>query len=63
MEGKKQTFVMACNSFFGRKPNQTLQEFNAELKALTPADRADFTKWFREVGIEISDAPAAAVAG
>lgn len=52
MDLKKMSFVMACNSHFGRKPGQTLQEFNQELKALTPKDREDLTAMFRELGID-----------
>jgi hypothetical protein len=52
MDLKNMTFVMACNSFFGRKQGQSLQEFNAELKALTPKDREDMVVLFREVGID-----------
>jgi len=37
------TFMAACKNFFGFKPGQTLSEFSAEIKALTPADRAELT--------------------
>lgn len=53
------TFVMACNKFFGRKEGQTLQDFNQELKALTPKDRADLTEMFKTVGYEIKEREAA----
>ena len=33
--------VMILKEFFGFLPNQTLQEFNAELKALSPAEKAE----------------------
>jgi hypothetical protein len=49
---KSMTFVMACNSHFGRKAGQSLQDFNAELKALTPKDREDMIAMFREIGID-----------
>lgn len=52
MDLKNVTFVMACNAFFGRKPGQTLQEFNSELKALTEKDRADFVDMFKTVGYD-----------
>lgn len=52
------SFVMACMKFFGRLANQTLPEFNAELKALTPQDRADLAGMFPNVGYSITDAPA-----
>lgn len=52
MDLKKMSFVLACNSHFGRKPGQSLQEFNQELKALTPKDRADLTEMFKAQGID-----------
>ena len=52
MDLKKMSFVMACSSHFGRKPGQTLQEFNRELKELTPKDREDLTTMFRDLGID-----------
>jgi hypothetical protein len=56
MDLKSMSFVMACNSFFGRG-NKTLQEFNAELKALTPKDRADLANDFKAIGILVTDVP------
>jgi hypothetical protein len=47
------SFTKAINDFFGRKPNQTLAEFQAELKELTPEDRAYFKREFAKIGIEI----------
>lgn len=55
MSEKKATFVMACMKVFGRKPNETLPEFNAELKALTEKDRNDLVEMFRADGWEITD--------
>jgi hypothetical protein len=52
MDLKSMTFVMACNNFFGRKPGQTLQEFNVELKALAGNDRTDMIQMFKTVGID-----------
>lgn len=49
---KQMTFVQACRSFFGMLPNETLQEFVAELKALTPEDKAELIVLFRNVGID-----------
>lgn len=60
MDLKSMTFVMACNSHFGRKPGQTLQDFNAELKALTPQDRADFIEMFKTIGIDATKTMATA---
>lgn len=49
----KKSFVAACNDYFGRKPGQTLPEFQAELKALTEDDRKYFIREFVKVGYEI----------
>jgi uncharacterized protein YcgL (UPF0745 family) len=35
------SFMNACRHFFGQKPGQTLQQFGAEIKQLTEADRAE----------------------
>jgi len=48
---KEMTFVAACRQFFGMLPNETLQEFVAELKALTPQDKLDLIEMFKSVGI------------
>jgi hypothetical protein len=37
----RMSFVAACHTYFGRKPGQSLGEFGAELKALTPQDRRE----------------------
>jgi hypothetical protein len=47
------TFVRAVNEYFGRKPGQNLTEFQAELKALTPEDRAYFIREFAKIGIVV----------
>lgn len=52
MPGKHVTFVMACREFFGLLPNQTLQEFVAEVRALTQKDRADLIEMFATVGFD-----------
>jgi hypothetical protein len=52
MDLKYTTFIMACREFFGNKPGQTLQEFAAEVRALTPEDRAEFIAMFRTVGYD-----------
>lgn len=41
MEEKKTGFIVACKSYFGFKPDQTLLEFKNEVKELTPKDRED----------------------
>lgn len=51
---KKMSFMVACRDFFGMLPSQGLQDFAKELKALTPADRADITKGLEQNGYEIT---------
>lgn len=47
----KTTILM---KFFGRKPGQSLSEFNAEIKALTPEDKEELvTLAAKELGVEI----------
>jgi hypothetical protein len=52
VEIKTMTFIMACRTFFGTKPGQTLQDFAAEVRALTAEDRAEFIRMFYTVGID-----------
>lgn len=40
---EKISFVAACKRYFGLKQDQKLLEFQGEIKALTPQDRADLT--------------------
>jgi hypothetical protein len=47
------SFTKAVVDHFGKKPGQTLPEFQQELKALTPEDRAYFIREFKKVGIEV----------
>lgn len=49
------TITTACKNYFGYKPGQTLGEFMAEVKALTPDDREYFKREFVKVGIEITN--------
>lgn len=49
---KHVTFIMACRSFFGMKPGQTLQEFAAEIRALSLEDKTAFIEMFRTVGFD-----------
>jgi len=51
---KVMSFTAACKDFFGYKPGQTLSEFMNEVRALTPEDKAYFTKLFPSVGYEIT---------
>ncbi len=47
------TFTKACHDYFGRKPDQSLGEFQQELKALDDENRAYFKREFLKIGIEI----------
>jgi len=49
---KHVTFVMACREFFGLLPNETLQEFVAEVRALTQKDKTDMIEMFKTVGLD-----------
>lgn len=51
----QKTFVTALKDFFGYKPGQTAMEFVAEVKALSPDDRAYFKAEFAKIGIEITN--------
>jgi len=50
---KPTSFIAAMKHFFGFKPNQTLQEFSAEIKVLTPADKEYFAQGLRQNGYDI----------
>jgi hypothetical protein len=50
----KTSFASACFDYFGKKAGQSTQDFMAELKELTPEDKAQLTKLFREVGYAIA---------
>ena len=47
------SFTAACNNYFGRKPGQSLMEFQQELKALTQEDREYLKREFKKVGVEV----------
>lgn len=49
------SFVAACNEFFGRQPNQTLQQFGDELKQLTHEDKVEIAQGLREIGRDCDD--------
>jgi hypothetical protein len=53
MELKEKSFVAAMMDFFGRKPGQTMGDFSAELRALTPQDREYFTAGLEQNGYKI----------
>lgn len=42
------TFTVAAMKIFGRKEGQGIHEFGAEVKALTPEDRADMAPLMTE---------------
>ena len=46
-------WAVACKQFFGFKAGQTTSDFMAELRALTPEDKADLKAMFPSVGVEI----------
>lgn len=47
-------FVVACRDYFGQNAGQGLKEFQAEIKALSAADRAELTPMLeRELGVTI----------
>ena len=49
---KNCTFIVACREFFGLKTGQTLQEFAAEIRQLTPGDKAELVELFKTVGYD-----------
>lgn len=51
-ELKLMTFIMACRTYFGLKPSQTLQEFAAEIRELNEADRKYLIELFKTIGID-----------
>lgn len=53
---QQMTFTKALKEYFGFKLGQNLTDFMNEIKALTPDDRAYFTREFVKVGIEITAA-------
>ena len=44
-------FASACKQFFGLKPNQTMAQFAAELRELTPADKLELWEYFQTHGL------------
>ena len=48
--------LIAALSKAFRKEGQSLSEFAAEVKALTPKDKADFVGYFEAEGVTIDDA-------
>jgi hypothetical protein len=52
----RSTLTKALKDYFGYKPGQNLTDFMAEIKALTPEDKAYFRREFLKVGYEIIEA-------
>lgn len=50
---KPTSYIAAMKHFFGFKPEQTLMQFNDELKTLSPEDREFFKSGLRSNGYEI----------
>jgi hypothetical protein len=50
---KQMTFVAAMRESIGKRDDQTLLQFAAEIKALSAEDRRWFTDQFKKAGIEI----------
>ena len=49
-------FVSACMKFFGRKPDQSLNDFLAETKKLTTEDKAELKPLLeKEIGETIEE--------
>jgi hypothetical protein len=46
-------FTKAMNDYFGRKPEQSVGDFGAELKALDQADREYFVREFKKIGVDV----------
>jgi hypothetical protein len=49
----KMTFMQACKDYFGLLPGTSNMDFAKEVKALTPADRAEITAGLEKNGYEI----------
>lgn len=47
------SFVVCLKKFFGAKRHQTLKEFVAEVKQLTPKDREELTEMLEKEGYEV----------
>lgn len=53
----KKSRINAFKDQFGKKADQTLSDFAAEIKAAWTADPQGWTKLFADIGIEISEQP------
>jgi len=50
---KEVGFAMACSDYFGKHPGQTLGEFQAEVKALNPADKEEIREGLISLGYKV----------
>ena len=48
------SFTKAIIETFPKRPGQTMADYMAEIKALTPQDRAYFKAEFAKIGIEVT---------
>jgi len=48
------SFTKAIIETFPKRPDQTMADYGAEIRALTPQDRAYFKAEFAKIGIEIT---------
>ena len=48
------SFTKAIIEIFPKRPSQTMADYMAEIKALTPQDREYFKAEFAKIGIEIT---------
>lgn len=55
MSVEPKSFAARCAEFFGRKPNQSISEFAAELKQLTDDDKRWFIEQFNKLGLLIKE--------
>lgn len=56
MEKKSMAFVVACKKYFGQQPGQSLTEFQAEVRKLTPADKAELAPLLaKELGEPVAE--------
>lgn len=51
----QKSFIGGCREFFGFKPDQTLTEFGAEIKALSYEDKLELAQGLRDTGMDVAD--------
>lgn len=52
MEDPK-SFAVRCKAFFGLKEGQTLGEFAAEIRSITPKDKEELIAEFERIGLPV----------